>query len=222
MNPEHQRMRLQEKANAVLLVGPTGSGKTPLGDLLQERGIGARRCVHFDFGAELRRLASFAKPPEPYIQEEQQFIRQVLKGGVLLEDKDFALAKKILLDFNERMVLSRRDLLVLNGFPRHCGQARSMEELVQVKCVIVLECEARDILQRIASNTGKDRKGREDDSLEMIQKKMLLFKERTTPLVSHYSGKGAHIVTLQVKGDSRAEEVYNYLATVPMLQTGAQ
>ncbi|MCX7427258.1 MAG: hypothetical protein NTW96_16720 [Planctomycetia bacterium] len=42
--------------DAMLLLGPTGSGKTPLGDLLERRGLGGRRCVHFDFGAHLRRI----------------------------------------------------------------------------------------------------------------------------------------------------------------------
>ena len=41
----------------ILLLGPTGSGKTPLGDRLQIRDLWGRRCHHFDFGVRLRDVA---------------------------------------------------------------------------------------------------------------------------------------------------------------------
>jgi hypothetical protein len=46
------------KNKAILPLGPTGSGKTPLGDYLEERGLFGRRCVHFDFGEKFK--------PEPF------------------------------------------------------------------------------------------------------------------------------------------------------------
>ena len=42
---------------AILLLGPTGSGKSPLGDELEANGLNGRRCLHFDFGRRLRRAA---------------------------------------------------------------------------------------------------------------------------------------------------------------------
>lgn len=41
---------------AVLLLGSTGSGKTPLGDLIERRGLRGVRCLHFDFGVNLRKI----------------------------------------------------------------------------------------------------------------------------------------------------------------------
>lgn len=40
--------------DVVLLVGPTGSGKSPPGDLLAKRGFLGRRAHHLDFGSALR------------------------------------------------------------------------------------------------------------------------------------------------------------------------
>lgn len=39
---------------AMVLLGPTGSGKTPLGHVFAARGFLNRRCAHFDFGENLR------------------------------------------------------------------------------------------------------------------------------------------------------------------------
>jgi len=39
---------------AVLLLGPTGAGKTPLGEMIEARGLWGMSCLHFDFGANLR------------------------------------------------------------------------------------------------------------------------------------------------------------------------
>jgi len=46
------------RRDAILLVGPTGAGKTPLGEWLQLHGLWGRRCHHFDFGTNLREVAS--------------------------------------------------------------------------------------------------------------------------------------------------------------------
>ncbi len=48
---------------AILLLGPTGSGKTPLGQALEKKGLAGRRCVHFDFGANLREIAGLKRRP---------------------------------------------------------------------------------------------------------------------------------------------------------------
>ncbi len=43
---------------AILLLGPTGTGKTPLGNVLAVRGWRGLPCLHFDFGANLRELVA--------------------------------------------------------------------------------------------------------------------------------------------------------------------
>ena len=55
----HRSGRMARPA-ALLLIGPTGSGKTPLGDLLDREGLWHRRCCHFDFGERMRRIVAGA------------------------------------------------------------------------------------------------------------------------------------------------------------------
>ncbi|MCS7305155.1 MAG: nucleoside monophosphate kinase [Thermoguttaceae bacterium] len=241
----------------ILLLGPTGSGKTPLGQLLAHRGIWGRRCVHFDFGYWLRWIASDhsseAPPPQPssflpecsqasqtsvasetdrtrlpeqayslcseyFTREERQFIQQVLLSGALLEDKDFWLAVKILKYFlvleglAEPEVLrqpqsqplkkpkdfSTEPLIVLNGLPRHVGQAEAMKSWVDVQAVVYLDCPAEVVLERIRSNIGGDRQGRTDDDLQCVQAKLATYQARTQPLIAYYQSRGVPIVRLPV------------------------
>jgi len=86
--------------HAILLLGPTGSGKTPLGEMLQARGLGdGRRCVHFDFGDRLRRIAAGQLGVDELTGADLEFIGDVLDHGALLEDEHFHVAEKILRAF---------------------------------------------------------------------------------------------------------------------------
>ena len=79
----------------LLLVGPTGSGKTPLGDLLQEKGLWDKRCVHFDFGANLRKIAETPAGSSFFTNGKIDIITHSLSTGVLLENENFHIAEKI-------------------------------------------------------------------------------------------------------------------------------
>jgi adenylate kinase family enzyme len=60
---------------AILLLGPTGSGKTPLGQVLEERGLWGHTCMHFDFGANLREIVACNKPDGPIGAEDITLLR---------------------------------------------------------------------------------------------------------------------------------------------------
>src|SRR4030067_1924862 len=115
--------------DAALLLGPTGAGKSPLGDALEVHGLFGRRCLHLDFGAELRSAVSTGKGSAAYSSEELDFIHGVLERGLLLENEHFPLAKKIVTLFLEQTGFTQRDLLILNGVPRRLGQAQAIEEI---------------------------------------------------------------------------------------------
>ena len=57
-----------QRPSAILLLGPTGSGKTPLGELMERRGFGGRRCRHFDLGDRLRRFVQLVVQVVPHGQ----------------------------------------------------------------------------------------------------------------------------------------------------------
>lgn len=189
---------MRELPDAILLLGPTGSGKTPLGQALQARGLGGRRCAHFDFGEHLRQAVAGGLPGRMFTRSEIDFLRRVLESGALLEDRDFPLAERILRSFLETRSVGGDTWVVLNGLPRHLGQAESLSRILRVVLVVCLECSAATVAARIASDTGGDRAGRADDALPAIERKLALYAERTAPLVAHYAARGSRIVRLQV------------------------
>ena len=128
-----QSLRMHE---AILLIGPTGSGKTPLGDVLEAKGLRDMLCRHFDFGVHLRRVACGEQAGGPLARHEIEVVRSVLQTGRLLEDERFAIAGKLLEHFLAEHSGDNEILLVLNGLPRHVGQAREIDSMLQVRTFI--------------------------------------------------------------------------------------
>ena len=192
----------------MLLIGPTGVGKTPFGSCLEKNGFRGRRCLHFDFGHELRTLAQKEAAPEGFSCQEHAFIRDVLEKGLLLENEHFPIAEKVIDAFMRRSGFGRDDILVLNGLPRHEEQAADIDRKMTITNLIVLECAVEDIFKRIGSNAGGDRVGRSDDGIEMVRKKLDIFHARTAPLVSYYANAGKDVFRLKVTHSSTAEDLY--------------
>ena len=204
---------MSEPLPALLLLGPTGSGKTPLGDLLEQRGPRGRRCLHFDFGANLRGVAevgvlpSTGAPPGRLSAADLEVIEASLRTGALLEHEHFHIARDLLLSFADQRQVAAGDLLVLNGLPRHAGQARDVDAFVRVERVVVLDCPAEAIRQRLARDAGGDRAGRVDDDPDLVERKLATFRERTLPLVRHYAGLGVPVQHLEVGVLTEAAEL---------------
>jgi adenylate kinase len=196
---------------SLLLIGPTGAGKTPLGNFMEERGFNGGRCFHFDFGHQLRMFASCETPPEGFTDKEIAFIRGVLREGLLLENEYFYIAEKILLLFLEQRGFGGSDTLLLNGLPRHVDQARDVDRIAGVQSLILLECSPEDVHWRITANTGLDREGRVDDDIALVEKKLEIFRKRTAPLVEHYAKTGGRVLRIKVGASSTAEKVYSDL-----------
>ncbi len=182
---------------SLLLLGPTAAGKTPLGDHLEARGLRGRRCWHFDFGAQLRRIDRTGEAPPGLSEADVRFIGRVLREGALLEDDRFYIAEAVLKAFAEPRV-QEGDWLVLNGLPRHVGQARAIAPLADVRVVVCLECGPEVVLERLRRDPAGDRAERTDDSLEQAARKLQLYLSRTAPLVDHYAAAGARIVRIAV------------------------
>lgn len=196
---------------AWLLVGPTGAGKTPLGRLLEERGAAGRRCCHFDFGAELRAVAASPGRVPGVAPADVEVIRRSLATGALLEDHEFPIALGILRAFFSGRGMGEHDVLVLNGLPRHIGQARMMEDTVQVELVVSLEAEPEIVRERIILDTGGDRVERVDDELHAIRQKLVIFRMRTLPLVEYYEDREVAVVRLAVGARMTAEDMLGAL-----------
>jgi adenylate kinase len=211
---------MDQRPEALLLLGPTGSGKSPLGELLAARGLAGRRCAHFDFGENLRQRVADGAEDAIVSQQDIGFLRDVLASGALLEDKDFPLAERILRSFLTRAAADRNTLVVLNGLPRHAGQAAAVANTLAVRSVVSLDCSAETVRARIAANTGGDRTQRTDDDLEAIQRKLQIFAERTAPLVAYYRAQGVRLLRLAVAAETTAAEMWEALCRLHAV-TGA-
>ena len=196
---------------AWLIIGPTGSGKTPLGEALELAGWNGRRCLHFDLGEELRRIAAGRDVPPGLSSGEREVIGRVLRKGELFEDRQAPLVRKIIDDFLRRRGAREADLLLLNGWPRHPGQARDLEAIARVRRIVFLNAPAAVLRERIRTDAGGDRAGRRDDSAGEVEAKLALFEERTRPLLAHYAAAGVPIVPLDASPTDSAEDLLRAL-----------
>ncbi len=194
---------------AVLVIGPTGAGKTPLGRMLQKEGLWGRPCLHFDFGEALR--ASAAQRTGPLTPGERDVVERSLRDGTLLEDEHFPIAGKLLAYFLTQRNANRDTLVVLNGLPRHIGQARAMEGVIDMQTLLSLECEPATVWERIRLNAGGDRGGRADDTLGEVERRVEVFRSRTEPLLRYYRERGVPVLPLDVGIKTTARELYGQL-----------
>lgn len=198
---------------AILLLGPTGSGKTPLGDHLAATGLWDRPCVHFDFGAHLRALAAANVAPDGLSAADVAVVAASLRTGALLEEEQFHIARHLLLAF-AREHATGDTLIVLNGLPRHASQATHVDVHVSVAAVVGLDCTADVVFERIRANSGGDRARRSDDDVAAIRRRLRTFNERTLPLTAHYAARGARIIRVPIEVSTQPRDIVATLATV--------
>ncbi len=229
--------RAAARNRAILLLGPTGSGKTPLGELIQQRGFGnicrgrlettrpspcnetamksstvrRSRCSHFDFGENLRQIVEQNRPDELITQADIDFLRQVLHHGALLEKEHAALAEGILRSCLAKHGADQQTIGVLNGLPRHVEQARLIESILEVQVVVYLRCSDETVCRRVRTNIGGDRTDRQDDDPESVRNKLAIFRQRSASLLDHYAQQGARIETVDVTAQMTPEQVWRIL-----------
>jgi adenylate kinase len=197
---------------SLLIIGPTGSGKTPLGERSASSGLWNRRCLHFDFGAHLRKAGSNRSARMGLTENEYEVINRVLSEGFLLYGSEFSIAEKILTSFiNTNDAVDKDTVLILNGLPRHIGQAEAVNRLVDIRAVLELRCPASVVSARIRKNTGGDRIGRNDDTNADIENKLEVYVKRTKPLVEYYLRKGELYMFIDVTSDMNSKSMLAWL-----------
>ncbi len=193
---------------SLLLLGPTGAGKSPLGDWLEQRGLAGRPCAHFDFGRELRRADSdpeFARR-RGLNDIERAVIARVLRAGALLERDTFGVALKLLDGFAAAHDAGEPPVWVFNGLPRHVKQAEWLAARLRVPAVVQLVCDAETIIERIRRDTGGDRAGRADDDLASVRRRLETYRARTAPLAAYYAARGARAIAIPIGPATTAAE----------------
>ena len=103
--------------------------------------------------------------------------------------------------------MDQQTWVLLNGLPRHAGQAKDMEGLVDVKAVVELTCATDVVLERLRLNTGGDRSERNDDHEALVMEKLKTYRERTRYLVDAYRERGARIIPIDIRIKTQPPEI---------------
>ena len=213
---------------ALVLLGHSNSGKTPLGDLLAASSpVHDARFLHLDFGSLLRKTCRREIDPG-FSDTDIARIESYMRGG-LLPDSAFDIARRIVeWFFRARRFEPSRDLLVLNGLPRHRGQARHLEAMgVTVTTVVHLNCSAETAWERKRlAEAGKgfeDRSGRADASREIFHDRARSYERHTLPLIDYYRQHDIRVFSVPIDVTTSPQEVMEALrGKLSMLRNGGE
>ncbi|MFL6527230.1 MAG: adenylate kinase family protein [Chthoniobacterales bacterium] len=79
------------------------------------------------------------------------------------------------------------DILVLDGIPRNVGQARIMEDLIDVEKVFHLSCPDREkLFSRLKKRALKDNR-LDDANEEVIRRRLEIYEADSKPVLNYYS-----------------------------------
>jgi adenylate kinase len=81
------------------------------------------------------------------------------------------------------------DVLVLDGIPRNVGQAKIMDQLIDVKKVFHLSCPKREALfARLKKRALKDNR-LDDANEEVIKRRLATYESESKPVLEHYKDR---------------------------------
>lgn len=100
---------------------------------------------------------------------------------------------------------------IFDGFPRTTAQAEALDKLLQLKntaihALLSLEVPEEELKRRLIER-GAD-SGRSDDNEEVIQKRIVEYKNKTEAVADYYARQGKHT---PLKGNGTIDETFALL-----------
>ena len=186
----------------IVLLGPPGCGKGTQSKLLVEN----KNFFQLSTGDLLRAATSDNE------SEVGQKIKQIMQQGGLVPDN-------FVIDIIVKKVLDLKDQnIIFDGFPRNIEQAKFLEkslETIEISLDYVIFfgidykiLESR-IKKRIEQSSGKDL--RTDDNLEVLNKRINIYKESTLPIVDYYKNKN---ILCEIDAMESIEAVYDNILKI--------
>lgn len=175
----------------IILLGPPGCGKGTQGALLAKR-TGAPRVSTGDL------LRAAVRDGTPLGKKAQGYMD---KGLLVPDDVILGLIEEVLGSSEARAGI------LMDGFPRTTAQAEAVDRLLaeremQVDRVLNLEVPDDELVRRMRGRALKE--GRADDTPEAFQKRLVVYREQTAPLIDYYRKRGK---LTNVPGVGTTEEV---------------
>lgn len=159
---------------AILIFGPPGSGKGTQSSYLSD----FDQIYHLSSGEVFRKL----DPSSRWGQIAKKFAD---KGELLPDD----ITMQIIQNHIDGLIKSselypKSQMLLLDGIPRTVQQAEILDTFVEVIGLIVIQVEESTLQQRILKRSQLEQ--RKDDSIEVFQKRMQIYREITANLLNYY------------------------------------
>jgi len=170
--------------NTFILFGAPGSGKGTQGKTLGT----IPRFYHCPCGDVFRSIDTRTKVGKAFLEYSS-------KGQLVPDDVTVELWKEaIAAAVDAHKFKPDIDVLVLDGIPRNVGQAKIMEEMIDVKKVFHLACPSRETLfTRLKKRALKDNR-LDDANEEVIQRRLDTYEKESKPVLSYYPEETVTVV----------------------------
>ena len=176
----------------VVIFGAPGAGKGTQSDLIIEK-YGFK---HFSTGDILRKQIAEGT-------ELGKTAKKFMDEGKLVTDELI-----INMIDNELEAVKDASGVIFDGFPRTYAQAEALKVLLNkrgtdVSVMLNIHVDDEELIARLI-NRGKT-SGRSDDNLETIQKRLVTYKEQTTPVIDFYKKEGTCV---DIKGVGSIDDIF--------------
>jgi adenylate kinase len=103
---------------------------------------------------------------------------------------------------------------IFDGFPRNCDQAIALDEMLQEKGIpinlmIALEVDYDVLITRLLLRSQKE--NRSDDTREVVESRIKLYKEVTEPVIEYYKVKKKFS---SVNGEGEIDDIFERIVEV--------
>ena len=189
----------------LLVLGPQGSGKgTQAKRIAEDRGV-------------------------PHVSTGDMFRAAIASGGELGRQVEPILARGDLVPDELTVALIRerlsepdaRDGFVLDGFPRNVAQADALDDMLGeigrgLDAVLFFDLSDELALERILGRARDE--GRDDDTPDVVTRRLAIYHEQTEPVVELYRARG---ILVPLHADRSIGEVATEIADALDLLEGA-